>query len=350
MSNFDACNGFFTEGIMMNTAELDQQLHRCFSSAADGRGCDSRWAIVLAGGEGVNSWRQSKSSFRARRPLQYCRFANGPSPLQQTLDRATSIVPSGQVLTIIGRAHQKYLAEPNPRPLPGSFIEQPLNLGTAMGILLSATFVSERDPEANLIVLPSDHFVHPEALFLEHATQAFQFVEEHPDRLVLIGVPADRPETNYGWIVPQAAQDVSSSGMDAPPLLHVMQFREKPGYDEAVALLREDALWSTMVIVVKAKTLWAMARECLPEASAAFDTFRQKLRSAREGNVESRFEAHALSDLFEKLRPADFSKDILEHAHAQVSVMPMLSVTWCDWSRSRHLTDSLARLDRTDTD
>jgi mannose-1-phosphate guanylyltransferase len=329
----------------MEVAQVERQIERCFSDAEVPG--DARWAIVLSGGEGANTWRQVNSYPSGPRPRQYCKFADGRTPIEQTLDRATSMVPWQNVLTVIGRAHQKYLVESRTRPLPGSLIEQPLNLGTALGIMLPATFVSEIDPDATLIILPADHFVHPEELFLQHAARAVALVEEHPDRLILVGVPADRPETQYGWIVPEPGQDVPSAGIDDPPLLRVKHFREKPGYDEAIALMREDALWSTMVIVVKVKALWTLLRTCLPDLMTPFDAFRQILRAVREGEVEPLVRGHALSDLYEKLRPVDFSKEILEHprAHGQLSVMPMLNVTWADWGRSKHLTESLARLD-----
>ena len=301
---------------------------------------DSRSAVVLSGGEG------ERMRGLVDRPKQYCTFVGSRSMLQHTLDRATSIVAPEKVVTVIGRGHQDFLAEAGTRSIPGPIIEQPINLGTAPGILLPTAYVIDADPDATLIILPSDHFVYPEREFLAQITRAAQFAERHPDRLILVGAPPDRPETEYGWIITEGSQDLPRRGIKTLPLFRVTQFREKPNIDEAHALLRQDGLWNTMVIAVKAKTLWAMARQCLPSMIARFDTFRETLRAVRNGEVNPEREMPALADLYGKLSPADFSKDILEQITAQIRVMPLLDVTWCDWGRPHRITESLARLGR----
>ena len=279
-----------------------------------------------------------------RRPKQYCTFVGSRSMLQHTLDRMASIVLPEQVITVIGLGHREFLTEPGAQAIPGSIIEQPLNLGTAPGILLPTAYVIDKDPQATIVVLPSDHFVHPERKFLENVVQASKFAEQHPDRLILIGATPDRPEIDFGWIVAEDAVELPRAGASDFPLLRVTSFREKPDLDEARSLFRRDALWNTMVIAVKAETLWALARQCLPAMMDCFDAFRQILRAVRKKEVEPGYETRALADLYQKLTPADFSKDVLEHITGQISVMPMAGVTWCDWGRPQRVTDSLALL------
>lgn len=317
-----------------------------FASSVYDPGWKSRWAIVLAGGDDIRVTRVHGPKAGTHRPKQYCPLFRDRTMLEQTHDRAVSMVVPEQILTVIGPDHRRFLSESIARPMPGAIIEQPINLGTAPGILLPAAFITEIDPDATILILPADQFIHPEKLFLRHVAQAFQCADACPDRLILVGVPADRPETGYGWILAEERRIPLTAGATNAPLLRVSQFREKPDYDEARALLHLNGLWSTMVIAIKAKTLWALARKCLPEMMTYFDAFRQILRAVREGEVEPSCEAFALEDLYDRLEPADFSKEVLQKIVEEMLVMPMTGVTWCDWGRPQHVTESLAFLNR----
>lgn len=325
----------------MRTAQFEQPLE--YASTVDS-GWKSRWAVVLAGGNDIRLDCPRDLRATAHRPKQYGSFVGNRTILQQTHDRAVSMVVPEQVLTVIGRDHRRFLTESTKRQVPGAIIEQPMNLGTAPGILLSAAFITEIDPEATILILPADHFVHPEKLFLRHVAQAFQFADACPDRLILAGVPADRPETGYGWILAEEKRFPLFADATSAPLQRVVQFREKPALDEVQALLQRNALWSTMVIAVKAETLWALARKSLPAMMGYFDAFRQILRAVREGEVDPTSATVALDELYNRLQPADFSKDVLQHVTAETLVMPMTGVTWCDLGRP--VVESLAFLNR----
>ncbi len=328
----------------MGTAQMEDPMEH--APTIYDPGWRSRWAVVLSGGDGARPQNPLDPRAATRRPKQYCSLIGSRTMLQQTHDRAVSMVVPDQVVTVIGRNHRRFLAESITRPVPGAIIEQPADLGTAPGILLPAAFIAEIDPQATILILPSDHFIHPEKLFLRHVAQAFQFADAHPDRLVVVGVPADRPETGYGWILAEENQFPLISGATNAPLLRVAHFKEKPGFDEARALLHLNGLWNTMVIAVKAETLWALARKCLPTMMAYFDVFRRTLRAGRNGEMDPRYEAFMLDDLYNHLAPADFSKDVLERIPGETLVMPMTGVTWCDWGRPQHVTGSLAFLSR----
>ncbi len=311
-----------------------------------GEGQKSRWAIVLSGTEGAQIQLQPAAPENPPRPLQYCTRAGGRTPLQQTLDRAGSVVQPERIVTVIGQGHRKFLADSFARPIPGSIIEQPVNLGTAPGIFLPAAFVSEIDPDATLVILPSDHFVHPEDLFLEYVTHAFEVAERCSDRLILIGAVADRAETDYGWILAEEDEHASQAASDGPRCLRAREFREKPDLDEANALLQKNGLWSTMMLAVKARTLWALGRTCLPKMMSSFDAFRQVLCAVRDGELSPKNEGFALTDLYAQLAPADFSREILERVPAQILVVPMDGVTWGNWGQPSHTTESPVHLDQ----
>jgi mannose-1-phosphate guanylyltransferase len=330
-------------------ANADTRVNRTpFISIAKSRAADralARWGIVLAGGEGARMRPLISDWLGEDRPKQYCTFVGSRSMFQHTIDRARSVVPEEHVVTIIGPGHRKFLAETEREHVPGLVLEQPSNLGTAPGVFLPMAYVLADDPEATVVLLPSDHFVHPEQRFCDYIMHAFDLAEKYRDQLVLAAAIPDRAETDYGWIAPGKQQTEGPSPLTPGPI-SVMCFQEKPAGREALALLRQGCLWNTMVVAARAKTLWALGRRHLPEMMYAFDAFLTVLRAVREGRVDPKFEASALESVYSDLAPADFSKDILQHVSSQSMLLPMDGVDWCDWGRPQRVTETLARLGR----
>lgn len=265
--------------------------------------------------------------------------------IQHTIDRARSVVSEKRIVTIIGQGHRMFLAESVDEHVPGVVLEQPRNLGTAPGVFLPAAYVLADDPEATVIFLPSDHFVHPEDRFCEHIIRACELAERYPDQIILIGAIPDRAETDYGWIAPGKKRSDECSSLAQDPL-QVVCFQEKPSGEDADVLLRKGYLWNTMVMAAKAKTLWTLGRQCLPEMINEFDMFLMTLRAIHEGRMDPTFEAGALATLYSNVAPADFSRDILEHVSERSLILPMDGVNWSDWGRPQRVTETLASLGR----
>lgn len=305
----------------------------------------ARWGIVLAGGEGMRMRHMINYWLGGYRPKQYCTFVGSRSMLQHTIDRARSIVSEEHIVTIVGSGHNQFLNEFATAPVPGLVIEQPGNLGTAPGMLLPTAYVLAHNPEATVAFFPSDHFVYPEDQFCEHVRHAFEAAEKHSDKIILVGAIPDRAETEYGWI--ETGRDgIEGSGLRPYMPMKVIRFREKPGEDEARMLLGQGCLWNTMVIAVKAKTLWTLARQFLSEMMNDFDALLALLRAVRAGQLEARYESRALASIYANLAPADFSRDFLQHITGRTMVMPMEGVAWCDWGCPQRVVATLASLGR----
>ena len=302
---------------------------------------NTRWCVVLAGGEGL----RMRAWFGGARPKQYCTLVGSRSMLQHTLDRAHRIVSEGQVATVIGQGHGKYFSEAINTQARDLVLEQPDNLGTAPGMFLPTVYVLAGNPEAIIAFLPSDHFVHPEPLFCEQIAQAYELVEKYNNKILLVGAVPDRAETEYGWIDP--VRDAKHRGADKThKVMNVMRFREKPDVMEAQALLQQNCLWNTMVMVVKAKVLWELGRKCLPDMMYIFDAFLMVLRAITDGRLASGLEASALARVYKELAPADFSRDILQHVSERSMVMRMDNVAWCDWGNPQRVAATLSDIGR----
>ncbi len=303
-----------------------------------------RWSIVLAGGEGrrMSSWIERRHG--ERRPKQYCAFVGSRTMLQHTLARAVQVAPAPNTVTVIGRGHGRFLGDRAGREIPGLLVEQPHDRGTAAGILLAGTYVRARDPQATVLILPSDHYIRPDHCFRRHALLACELTDRFRDRFVLLAAVADGAETDYGWILPERERPLPGAGETERRVWPVVGFREKPGPEEAAQLLRSGGLWSTLVVAVKLKTLWRTARDLLPAMVDRFDFLHRVLRGVRAGRVDPRRESTLLRDIYLDMQPADFSRDLLEHVAPAALVRPMEDVEWSDWGRPTRVMEIVHRI------
>jgi mannose-1-phosphate guanylyltransferase len=169
------------------------------------RQCDHRWVIVLAGGSGT----RLSSITRDRRgsivPKQYCSLRGDRSLLRDALERAAALAVEEQTLVVVAAEHEEHWS----REFRGREVEplvvQPRNRGTAAGVLLPLFAVLQRDPEAVVTLLPSDHFVAEEWTLADALRAAQRAAIAAPSRAILLGVDPDSVETDYGWILPAPA-------------------------------------------------------------------------------------------------------------------------------------------------
>src|SRR6266567_8461282 len=118
------------------------------------------WAVVLAGGKGIRLSGLTRHVYGEDRPKQYAALTGGKSLLRQTLDRVGVLIPPDRtvVVTMVGQG--SYLAAELRHESPSLHVlDQPRDRGTAAAVLLATHWILAQDPEARLVMLPSDHFV-----------------------------------------------------------------------------------------------------------------------------------------------------------------------------------------------
>ncbi|MDH4187068.1 MAG: sugar phosphate nucleotidyltransferase [Nitrospira sp.] len=288
------------------------------------------WSIVLAGGEGSRLAPMIKQWLGEERPKQYCSFTGTRSMLQHTIDRADCLSVPEKRVTVIA-AHHEAEATRQLRERGGKLVLQPANRDTAAGIFLPLTYVRAADPDATVVIYPSDHFIHPEQKFTEAVRHAVQVVDLMKDRLVLLGMKPDGKELEYGHI----RQDRHLGRYGAHELWTVGRFIEKPGAQMARDL-GDDVLWNTMVIVAKVETLWSLGLKVLPSMMRLFETFQPAVGAANEWSV--------LDRLYTGMPARNFSSDLLEQVPHKVSVLEVGGVRWSDWGRAERIAESLSQI------
>jgi mannose-1-phosphate guanylyltransferase len=266
---------------------------------------DHLWAVVLAAGEGrrVSAW---TADARGAVPKQYCSFGGPRAMVHWALDRARGVVAPGHVVVVVAEEHRRFWSrELAALPQP-NIVVQPRNRGTAPGILLPLLTIYRRDSKARVVVLPSDHYVTRERILRTALLRAARVPSGGEGRVVLLGMTPTDLDPEYGWIVPNRSQSGRVSG-----------FVEKPDFETAAGLKALGALLSTFMLVADASALLRLYEEALPELFRSF-------LGRSNGNYQAR------EDLYETIRDADFSRDVLERFADRLSLLPVPDCGWSD--------------------
>lgn len=290
------------------------------------------WAVVLAGGEGLRLRPLVRQVLGDDRPKQYVRLLGARTLLRQTLDRIGLAIPETRTLVVTVRHHAGYIAEEfaaTPRP---TILAQPVDRGTAAGVLYPAHWIAWRNPEAIVAIFPSDHFLLGEASFMAHVAEVATWVEKNPERLVLLGAQPTSPEVEYGWIEPGESLGDLSSG----PVREVRQFWEKPAVSRARACMTAGHLWNTSIIVGKVATLVQTGSQALPELSE---------RLARiEPFAGTPEEPEAVRQAYELMPKANFSRAVLETCPEALCVSRLPRIVWSDLGSPHRVMEALTRM------
>ncbi len=296
------------------------------------------WSIVLAGGEGERVKPLVQRWLGRHRPKQYCTFVGTRSMFQHTVDRAAVVTGLDKTVVVAGRAHEPEVRAQLIDRSVEKVLWQPTNSDTAAGIFLPLTYVRAYDPEATVVLFPSDHFVYPEARFLNHVRRAIEVAERCSDRLVLLGVRPDRLELEYGWIEPESELTDAGSGK---PTRSVRAFLEKPDPVRADEAMRNGALWNTLVLAARADVLWELGRRCFWELLIRFERLGEEIGGPREAEV--------LEQIYADMPKENFSVGLLQRRPHAVAVMELEDVLWSDWGKPERIAETLRRINKQPT-
>lgn len=219
-----------------------------------------RYCVIMCGGIGSRFWPYS----RADRPKQFIDFmGTGRSLLQMSYDRVRPLVPKENILVLTNAAYTGLVQEQLPDLAPGQILAEPARRNTAPCIAWAAWRIAARDPEASMIVAPSDHLITGEALYAECVGRGFDFVETN-DALLTLGIKPVRPETGYGYI--QVGDEV------LPGINKVKTFTEKPDLELAKVFVDSgEFFWNAGIFLWSVRAIKEAFHAYAPEIAEKFD-------------------------------------------------------------------------------
>lgn len=278
----------------------------------------SRWAIVLAGGDGKRLLPLTRTIAGDDRPKQFCNVVGGSTLLQQTLNRISGLVPCGRTLIVLTEIHNRYYAEQLPRLYPTRCLIQPENKGTTPAILYALMQIKKQDPEGLVAIFPSDHHFASRHAFSRRIGTCFSLAECHPYLAILLGIQADKPETSYGWIEPGA--DIPNSFTDS--VAYVRRFWEKPSETQARDLMMRRCLWNSFVMIGQVESFLHLIRQSVPELHSLFEGFSHPFFFPSSDNL-------ILREIYRSIPSSSFSDDVLTVCSEGIAVM-RTSLRWSD--------------------
>lgn len=289
----------------------------------------NRWGVILAGGDGLRLRSLTKLITGDDRPKQFCRILGNESLLERTIRRAELGIERGNILISLTRTHEEFykflLDDTNAERL----VIQPANLGTAPAILYSLLRISTADPHSTVAFFPSDHYISNDEAFTSQIVSAFGRAQEEPDKIVLLGIKPEYPETEYGWIEP------ITRSTDCSPMLfsRVKRFWEKPPKALALELAAKGCLWNSFVMVGRVSTFLQVIKRSIPGLYKCFASVRNK--------IGTQYESDSIDYIYENLTPTNFSHRVLEASTKNLLVLTLADVGWSDLGEPRRVLSVL---------
>ena len=220
------------------------------------------YCVIMAGGAGTRFWPISRTA----RPKQFLDILDtGKTFIRSTFERFATFLPPENFLIVTNSIYKDIVLEQIPEIGEGQVLSEPLGRNTAPCIAYAAFRLRAMDPEATMIVAPSDHIVLDESAFRSVVEEAVSFAAPR-DALVTIGVTPTRPATGYGYI--QVGGAVDGTG-----LRKVKTFTEKPNLELAKAFLASgEFYWNSGIFVWSVRSILAAMERLLPDTCQLFDS------------------------------------------------------------------------------
>ena len=285
------------------------------------------WALVLAGGEGKRLHALTTQPGGTPVPKQFCSLRGERSLIEEAIDRGAGLLETERICAIVAADHRRWWAENVSlrRLLTNNLIVQPRNRGTAIGILYATMRIASMDPDALIIVLPSDHHVEDEDTLRESLVEAIEMARQSGGGPVLLGLQPDHADSELGYIVPGAADPVGG--------YRVKRFVEKPSASSARQLIRAGALWNMFIVVASAQRIVRL-----------FESRLGALLTDMRAIVASGTGEPSFGQIYERLPVVDFSRQVLEGQESSLRVVQVSPCGWSDLGTPVRVGETLRRL------
>jgi mannose-1-phosphate guanylyltransferase len=217
------------------------------------------YAILMAGGVGSRFWPVSTAEF----PKQFHDMLGaGDTLIQKTFSRLSKLIPVENILILTNERYNSIVLEQLPMVKQEQVLLEPAMRNTAPCILYASLKIQKQNPDAVMVVAPSDHWIEDETTFSANLQQCFDFCTKE-NALMTLGIQPTFPNTGFGYI--------EYDKTDANPIKKVSQFREKPDYETAKSFLKSgNFLWNGGIFIWSAKSITEAFEKFQPQMNALF--------------------------------------------------------------------------------
>lgn len=210
-------------------------------------------AVIMAGGRGERFWPKSRNN----RPKQFLSLtSDGETMIQKTVKRLSPLVSAEDIFIVTNAAYADLVNDQLPDVPRENILCEPCARNTAPCIAFAAAIIQKKYGDAMMLVLPSDHLIGYENIYIKTLQTAIRTAEEG-NNLVTIGITPAYPETGYGYI---------NFGKEAGDAYEVERFVEKPDLPTAKKYLASGKyLWNSGMFVWKASAIMYNMKQFMPE-------------------------------------------------------------------------------------
>jgi len=273
---------------------------------------DHYYAVIMAGGGGTRLWPLSRQAH----PKQTLSLFDERSLFQTSVERLDGLFPPERILVVTVETQAQDLQEQVPVIPAENYLIEPMPRGTASVVGLAALALQQRDPQAVMAILTSDHYIRDESRFRELLKTAYDVAED--GFLVTLGVEPTFAATGYGYI--QRGECIGE--YDGIDVYKVLRFKEKPNEAQAKRLLEAgDHSWNSGMFMWRVEDIMKEFAHQMPALAQSLDEISTEWGSSKQKEV--------LQRVWPELKPETIDYGIMEGAN-KVAVIPATGLGWSD--------------------
>lgn len=232
------------------------------------------YCVIMAGGIGSRFWPMST----AAHPKQFLDVLGiGKSLLRMTFERLLNTAPAENIFVVTNVIYLDLVREQLPELSDNQILTEPERKNTAPCIAYAAAKIHALNPNATLVVAPSDHLILKEEKFTKIVEAAIQNANS-TDRLVTLGIKPTRPDTGYGYI-----EFIEDGDILPGQIKDVKHFTEKPNREMAEIFLKSgNYYWNSGIFIWKASTILKALEKFKPDLHSIFTSQSNRYNTSEE--------------------------------------------------------------------
>ncbi len=257
------------------------------------------YCVIMAGGVGARFWPMS----RTNHPKQFIDIlGTGETLVQQTFKRFTRVCPPENIFIVTNKIYKELVQLQIPEIPENNIVLEPAMRNTAPCIAFANYKINAINPDAKIVVAPSDHLILNEDVFIDDIEKALQAATEN-NWLLTLGIKPSRPDTGYGYIQYNEQEKYDKNSK----ISKVKTFTEKPDAELAGKFLESgDFLWNAGIFIWSLKSIMGAFDEHLDDVN---DLFKEGV-----GKYNTPGEKEFIDEIYTSCRKISIDYGIMEKA------------------------------------